>query len=1325
MPRRTLGPTVQKRALRLFEALVSFAQDIANQGNPDIKFRWIEKTSTYPKLVIETQTRYLIQLTKNDNYPGSLKKAQVVEALQRMEDFLGILEDNRVKKKGTEERHFTLTLYCQDLATNREVFNQQWDNKRPEKSKQQEQATATTPKTCQALRPKPGVPFQAPPLPRYFIQRPEVSQSLKQSLLSEQTAKTGTLVVSAIYGLGGIGKSTLAVAIARDPEVQSHFPDGVLWATLGQQPDLLSFLSSWIQALGDHDYKPTNTNAASRHLQTLLFDKATLLVVDDAWNPDHVEAFRIGGAKCRVLVTTREAQIVGVTPYNLDVMSPSQALALLEDYGGSKLKGSDREQAQALATTVGYLPLALELAAAQIADGISWNELLTDLQTEIALLETLDLPGAQEVDEKRRKHYSLVASFNLSLRRLPSEKFQQFAWLGVLPEDVSITPALGTTLWDLSPREARRTLQYFKSKALLLSGKSTNESPTYQLHDLVHDMARRLLTAQAATGGEGSLPGLGLTWPQAHGQLLERYRQKTENGLWHTLPDDGYSHTYLTWHLEKAGWVEEVHQLLQEETEAGRNGWYQTCERLGQLGGFVKDVAKAWQLAEEAFSSSPTRSISLQCRYALMVSSLNSLVGNIPGELMAALVEKKIWTPVQAFAYVQQIQDPFSRGEALGELAPHLPERLLPEALEAARAITDERAGAYALIRLVPYLPESLLSEALEGVRAITDEYRRAYALSFLAPHWPEILPQALEAAQALTDNRYRADALIQLAPHWPGILPQALEVAQALTDNRYRADALIQLAPHWPEILPQALEAAQALTDEYHRTDALIRLAPQLPEILPQALEATRVITNQSSQTDALIRLAPQLPEILPQALEAAQAITDEYRRAIVLSKLAPHLAENLLSEALEAAQAITDNRYRADALSKLAPHWPEILPQALEAAQAITDEYHRADALSKLASHWPRILPQALEATRVITDNRDRAYALSKLAPHWPEILPQALEAARVITDNRDRADALSKLAPHWPEILPQALEAARVINDNRDRAYALSKLAPYWPEILPQALEAAQAITDERDRADALGGLAPHFPESLLREALEVARAITGERDRADALSGLAPHLTEILLPEALEVARTITDEWHRADALSKIAPHLPEILAEALEAIRALSNDSLRASVLSGLAPHFPESLLPEALEATDEWHRADALSKLAPHLPESLLPEALEAARALTKEYDRAYALNGLAPHLPESLLPEVLESARAIQSEYYRASVFSGLIENPNLSLHDVLLWQEFLHTLACPGREYFLAVLVNLSPTIISLGGKEALASIFEAIQDVSRWWP
>ncbi|NEO37419.1 MAG: hypothetical protein F6J90_14225 [Moorea sp. SIOASIH] len=1149
-----------------------------------------------------------------------------------MEDFLGILEDNRVKKKGKDQRHFTLTLYCQDLATNLERFNQQWDNKRPEKSKQQEQATATPAKTCQSLRPKPGVPFQAPPLPAHFIQRPEVSQDLKQSLLSEQTAKTGTLVVSAIYGLGGIGKSTLAAAIAHDPEVQTHFADGILWATLGQQPDLLSFLSSWIQALGDHDYKPTNTNAASRHLQTLLFDKATLLVVDDAWNPDHVQPFRIGGAKCRVLVTTREAQIVGVTRYDLDVMSPSQALALLEEYRGSKLKGSDCKQAEALATTVGYLPLALELAAAQIADGISWQELLTDLQTEIARLETLDLPGAQEVDEKRRKHYSLVASFNLSLRRLPLEKFQQFAWLGVLPEDVSITPALGTTLWDVSPREARRTLQYFKSKALLLSGKSTNGTPSYQLHDLVHDMARRLLTAEAATGAEGNLPGLGLTWPQAHGQLLERYRKKTENGLWHTLPDDGYSHSYLTWHLEKAGWVEEVHQLLQEETEAGGNGWYETCERLDKLGSFVKDVAKAWQLAEEAFSSSPTRSISLQCRYALMVSSINSLLGHIPGELMAALVEKKIWTPVQALAYLQHIQNPYDRASVLEKLAPKLPETLLSEALKIARAITNESDRSRALSGLAPYLPESLLLEALEAARAITNDTDRARALSELAPQLPEILSEALEAARAITNNIARAIVLIKLAPQLPEILSEALEASRAITNNISRAIVLIELARHWPEILSQALEASRAITNNRDRAYRLSQLARYFPEILPEALEAARGLTDQSSRAITLSRLARHLPEILPEALEVARA---------------------------------TDESSRAYALSELAPHFPEILPEALKATRAITSQSSRAYALSKLAPQLPeRLLPQALEAAQAITDNGNRAILLSKLAPQLGErLLSQALEVARAITDNTDRANALNEIGAQLPEILPEALDAARAIIDKTDRAIALSELAPKLPEILPEALEEARDITDDDSRATALIRLTQQFPE---------------------------------ILPETLEAARAITDEFSLAKALIRLAQHFPEIIPEALDAAQAISDQSLQSYALSELARHFPE-----------------------------ILPETLDAARALTDEFWRAKALIMVAQQFPE-ILPEALETAQAIQSQYHRAYAFSGLIENPNFSLQeDVSLWQEFLHTLACSDRQQFLEDLVNLSPTIISLGGKEALAAIVEGIKDVSRWWP
>jgi hypothetical protein len=1112
MPRATYGPQPKKRALRLFEALLCFVNDeIEECDRINLKCNWHSKDSATPKLIVKTKLRALEALTTKDNHSGSLTKTQIREALYRMQDFLGILEDNRVQNRGPEEWHFTLTLWSTDKAKNLLQFEQTWERNRPDKSKKQEVAQQTPPQPIKPTRPVTGVSSLVPYLPHYFVERPEAKEKLKQCLFSEATTKTGTLVVSTIYGLGGIGKSTLAAALAYDPDVQAHFPDGILWITLGQQPDLLSCLSKWIQVLRDFNFKPTTIDAASMQLRTLLSDKAVLLVVDDVWNPEHVEPFRAGSEACRVLVTTREAAIIGATCYDLDVMTPQQSLVLLEQCIGGQLSSSEQKQAKALAKTVGHLPLALELAAAQVTDGLSWSELLSDLQREIAILETLDLPGAQEVSsESQRKRYSLLASFHFSLRRLDSQKLQKFAWLGVLPEDVTITPALAVTLWELNQRQARDTLRYFKSKALLLPGTPVADgTQTYRLHDLLHDMARRLLTAGAASAKEDNLPGLGLTLPEAHAILLKRYQTKTTQGLWHTLPDDSYIHTHLTWHLAQAGWVDQLHQLLQEEALDGRNGWYQACDRLGLNASYVKDVARAWQLAEEAFDSCPSDSIGLQCRYALIVASLNSLAGNIPPELMAALVEKQLWTPAQGLAYAQQVQEPSRRAEAIGKLAPHLPPILLPQALEAARVIQDE--------------------------------YQRADALSTLAPHLPEILPEALDAARAIQDESNRADALSTLAPHLPEILPEALDAARAIQDEEYRAITLSNLAPHLPETL------------------------------LPIALDAARAIQDESDRADALSTLAPHLPEILPEALDAARAIQEESYRVSPLSTLAPHLPKTLLPIALDAARAIQNEYIRASALSNLAPYLPEILPEALDAARAIQEESYRVSALSTLAPHLPEILPEALDAARVIQNGFYRVSALSNLAPHLPEtLLPIALDAARVIQNKYIRASALSTLAPHLPEILPEALDAARTIQDEEYRASALSTLVPHLPEILPEALDAARTIQDEYYRADALSNLAPHLPETLLSIALEAARAIQDEEYRADALSTLAPHLPEIL-SEALDAARAIQDKEYRADALSNLASHLPEILPEALDAARAIQNEYIRADALSTLAP----------------------------------------------------------------------------------------------------------------------------------------------------------
>ncbi|MFN7908865.1 MAG: NB-ARC domain-containing protein [Microcystis sp.] len=689
---------------------------------------------------------------------------------------------------------------------------------------------------------------QAPPKPSYFVERPEVSIELNKLLLSATTEKTGTLVISAIYGLGGIGKSTLAAALAQEKKVQAFFTDGIFWATLGQQPDILSFLHGWIQALGDYDFKPTGIDAASLHLRTLLADKKALLVVDDLWNVEDIDPFIVAVNHCKLLVTTREVPVKGAIRYDLDVMTESQSLALLTGYLRKELTAEEEAQGKNLAKIVGYLPLALELGAAQVKDGIPWAELIEDLRAEIANLEILDrLEAGDNANEEKRKHYSVIACFNLSLKRLNGQRLRQFSWLGVLPDDVTITEKMASTLWDCQVREARQTLRYLRSKALLLTGVSSEVLTSYRVHDLLHDLARNLILASPHPETDYQLPGLGLSMAEAHQQLLQRYQKQIKispltplekggkevevplekggkevevplikgdlgGSNWHTLADDGYIYNQLLWHLEKAGQIAQIHLLLREETAEGHNGWYSQCEREGKTAIFIKDVSRAWQLAEEHFIENPSESIGLQVRYALITTSLNSLAGNIKPELIAALVKQEIWTPAQGLAYVRQNQDDGEQAAGLRKIIPYLTPTLLSEALEIARGIGDEYNRAEALTGLAPHLPESLLPKALEIARAIEDESSRAKGLT------PQMRRDLNQLAQIRNEDD-RARALTRLAPHLPEVLPETLEIARAIEDEDDRVRALTALAPHLPEsVIHEALEVYRAIVNENHR---------------------------------------------------------------------------------------------------------------------------------------------------------------------------------------------------------------------------------------------------------------------------------------------------------------------------------------------------------------------------------------------------------------------------------------------------------------------------------------------------------------------------
>nr|MDZ7999891.1 NB-ARC domain-containing protein [Aulosira sp. DedVER01a] len=1145
MPRTTYGAEPKKRVKRLLETLLCFAAG-EFEDYFDIQFTW-QEDGEKPKLKVETTLVTLELLTQKDKHPGKLTKPQIREALNLLKDFLNILEDNRIQTQGSEDWRFTLTLWAKDTEINLKQVDEEWENQRQKKSKKPQPSVNKVEEvdaTKAATRPQITI-FQAPPLPVHFVERPEYSEDLKTRLLNGSSSDNRTLVITAIHGLGSVGKSTIAAALAHDAEVQTRFCDGILWATLGQQPDVLSLLSGWVQALGDYSFKPTSVEATSTQLRTLLYDKAVLLVVDDAWNTKDAQAFNVGGARCQVLVTTRDASIadaLAASTYSLDIMTDAQAMELLTKKLGREITGTERQSAAKLAKGVGYLPLALELAAAQVATGTAWTVLLQDIQREIARLKTFDRPGARDTtDEASLKRLSLTASLNLSVQRLPDEEREYFTWLGVLPEDATISPKMTATLWDMADeRDAADALEYLRSKALLLTGVTlADRTLTYRLHDLFHDLACNLLTEPKTPKRRGDLPGLGISLANAHAALLEKYRQKTQNNLWHILPDDGYIHQHLVWHLEKAGRFEEIHSLLREESATGDNGWYEVREKLGQTGGYITDISRAWELAQVNWTESTLpQVVGLQCRYALIMASLNSVAANIPVELLMALVKEKVWTAAQGLTYALQNPNQYEKATALVELVNYLPPNLkklaLSEALIAARAIESDRDRAFTLIALAEQLPEAL-PEALIAARAIWDECSRAYALIALTEKLPGVLLEALNATKAIQDQYARPYVLRALAEKLPSdLLPEVLTTARSIQDEYFRASALSALAKKLPEVLPEALTAARAIQDEYFRASALSALAKKLPEVLPEALTAARAIQDESSRASALSALAKKLPpNLLPEALTAARAIQNESSRASALSTLAEKLPE-ILPEALTAAKAIQNEYSRASALSTLAEKLPpDLLPEALTAARAIQNESSRASALSALAEKLPELLPEALTAARAIQDESSRASALRVLANKLlPELLPEALTA---IQDEYSRTSALSALAEKLPEVLPEALTAARAIQPQRDRASALSALAEKLPEVLPEALTAARAIQDESSRASALSALTEKLPPELLPEALTAARAIQSQKDRASALSALANKLPEVL-PEALTA---IQDEYSRVCALKALA------------------------------------------------------------------------------------------------------------------------------------------------------------------------------------------
>ncbi|MFD4876391.1 tetratricopeptide repeat protein [Streptomyces sp. NPDC058420] len=317
-----------------------------------------------------------------------------------------------------------------------------------------------------------------------------------EKVLGASGPRPSAVVVSAVSGTAGVGKTALAVHWAH--RARDRFPDGQLYVNLrGYDPDrpmtapdaLVRFLTALGVSGQDIPLEPDDRAARYR---TEVAGRRMLIVLDNAATVEQVRPLLPGTGSCAVLVTSRDslAGLVvreGAQRLDLDLLPADAARTLLRRLIGPRAE-AEPDAVGTLAAQCARLPLALrvaaELAAARpttpLADLVAE---LADQQRRLFLLTADGDPRA-----------AVVTVFSWSLRHLPADAARTFRLLGLQPGpdlDAHATAALtGTT-----PAEAQRSLDVLARAHLV----QRVDAARYGMHDLLRAYAAGLASAQDAS----------------------------------------------------------------------------------------------------------------------------------------------------------------------------------------------------------------------------------------------------------------------------------------------------------------------------------------------------------------------------------------------------------------------------------------------------------------------------------------------------------------------------------------------------------------------------------------------------------------------------------------------------------------------------------------------------------------------------------------------------------------------------------------------------------------------------------------------------------
>ncbi|TDD92172.1 tetratricopeptide repeat protein [Actinomadura darangshiensis] len=629
-------------------------------------------------------------------------------------------------------------------------------------------------------------------------------------------------VIIALTGMPGIGKTALAVHWAH--LMSERFPDGQLFLDLRgySKRGALSSREALGQALRTlrvpSDRLPVDEDELAALYRSRLANKRMLIVLDDAEDPRQVYPLLPGTSSCVVIVTARLKLTALVARYGaramaLDLLSEAEALDLVGEVAGRERTQQEPAATAALVQMCARLPLALRVAAANIATRPQQS--VADTVHALAEGDRLSKLAIGEDPGE-----AVGATFDLSYRGLAQETRRAFRLLGLV-EGPHVAPEAVGALLGATPEAARRLLYRLETAGLV----QAIGGGRYHLHELLREYAQgRSLAEDSPVVQTAAIQRLA-TWylatAQQAGRFLDRYRRTIRQEL--TAPPVNPDPAERAGHL---GWfAAEQPNLTALVRQVARLGWDQLTWELAdavydffELGRHCHENLDVHRLGLEAAQRASNPLARFFMHHHISVSHREL------GRTTEAL-----WEAAAALQLSIRLQDRYGEAAVLDNLArTHLQLsdyrmalELGRQALSIRREISDRHAEAITL---------DTLARGYQGLSRYDEAYGHA--------------EDALKIRKEIGDLRGEAETLDNLARIYYGtgrigeslaFTEKALKIRKEIGDRHGQGETLAFLAYLHMRIgrheqacdhIEQALAIRQEVADPQGEGQALVHLS-------------------------------------------------------------------------------------------------------------------------------------------------------------------------------------------------------------------------------------------------------------------------------------------------------------------------------------------------------------------------------------------------------------------------------------------------------------------------------------------------------------------